>query len=133
MKKSMEFDMERFFGALSDKTRLRLLNLMGEDEVCVCFFVEVLEEGQPKVSRHLACLRSAGIVDARRDGKWMHYRIITPAHEHAARVLSDVCAWLKEDKEMQRDRALLVKVCCAACPPPHLVGAPKPARLAASA
>jgi len=124
-----DFDVERFFVALSDKTRLRLLNLMGEDEVCVCYFVEVLEEGQPKISRHLAYLRRAGIVGARREGKWIHYRVTRPAHAHAARVLDDVLSWLKEDREMQRDRANLVKVCCALCPPPQLVGAPKPTSL----
>ena len=127
------FDIERFFVALSDRTRLRLLNLMGDDEVCVCFFVEVLGEGQPKVSRHLAYLRRAGIVNARRDGKWMHYRITPPPQAHAARIFSEVLTWLKEDKEMQRDRARLAKVCCAACPPPQLVGAPKPASFAAQA
>jgi ArsR family transcriptional regulator, arsenate/arsenite/antimonite-responsive transcriptional repressor len=128
-KAKKDFDIERFFVALSDKTRLRLLNLMREDEVCVCFFVEVLEEGQPKISRHLAYLRRAGIVGARREGKWIHYRITPPAHAPAARVLDNVLSWLKEDKEMQRDRAKLVKVCCASSPPTPLVGAPKPASL----
>lgn len=131
IKAKKDFNVERFFVALSDKTRLRLLNLMREDEVCVCFFVEVLEEGQPKISRHLAYLRRAGIVGARREGKWMHYRITPPAHAHAARILDDVLSWLKEDKEMQRDRAKLVKVCYATCPPTQLVGAPKPASLVA--
>ena len=62
------------FQALGDNTRLRLLNLMGDQEICVCYFVEILEQPQPKISRHLAYLRRAGIVAARRDGKWMHYR-----------------------------------------------------------
>jgi ArsR family transcriptional regulator len=48
------FDMELFFSALADRTRLRLVNLMGWDELCVCFFVEVLKTNQPKISRHLA-------------------------------------------------------------------------------
>lgn len=130
MGKTTDFDMERFFVALSDKTRLRLLNLMGEDEVCVCFFVEVLDELQPKISRHLAFLRDAGLVEARRDGKWMHYRITTPPHEHAARILKDVFSWLKEDKEMQRDRVRLMKFCCMPSPPVQILGAPKPARAA---
>ena len=73
------FDLEKFFVALSDRTRLRLLNLMGEDEVCVCFFVEILQENQSKISRHLAYLRKAGLVSSRKDGKWTHYRITTPA------------------------------------------------------
>ncbi len=127
----MKFDIERFFLALSDRTRLRLLNLMGEDEVCVCFFVEVLETNQPKISRHLAYLRRAGIVAARREGKWMHYRIVTPPDLLAKRILNDVRAWLKEDKEMQCDRAHLVQVCCSPGLPVQLQGAPRPASLRA--
>ena len=131
MKKSTKFDMERFFVALSDRTRLRILNLIGDDEVCVCFFVEVLEENQPKISRHLAYLRRAGIVVPRREGKWMHYRISPPPDPHAERVLNEVMAWLKDDKEMQRDKVRLVKVCCMASPPVQILGAPKPAGIAA--
>ncbi|HVF50049.1 MAG TPA: metalloregulator ArsR/SmtB family transcription factor, partial [Pyrinomonadaceae bacterium] len=69
-------EMELLFKALADRTRLRLLNLLGGDEVCVCYFVEVLRTNQPKISRHLAYLRRAGVVTARREGKWMHYRIV---------------------------------------------------------
>ncbi|HLQ78036.1 MAG TPA: metalloregulator ArsR/SmtB family transcription factor, partial [Terriglobia bacterium] len=72
------FDMELLFRALADRTRLRLLSLMGSDEVCVCYFVEVLNMHQPKISRHLAYMRNAGIVGARREGKWMHYRVVEP-------------------------------------------------------
>lgn len=121
--------MELFFQALADRTRLRILNLIGKDELCVCFFVEILDELQPKVSRHLAYLRRAGLVSARRDGKWMHYRVAEPADPHAARVLSDTMAWLAEDREMQLDRARLVKVCCAPQPPVQLQGVPRPASL----
>ncbi len=85
--KSSQFNMERFFQALGDNTRLRLLNLMGDQEICVCYFVEILAQGQPKISRHLAYLRSAGIVEARREGKWMHYRIVMPPNIGAAQVL----------------------------------------------
>ncbi len=98
-KRNREFDMELFFTALSDRTRLRLLNLMGEDEVCVCFFVEVLGESQPKISRHLAYLRRAGIVSARREGKWIHYRVTPPESPAAARILETVRAWLAEEKD----------------------------------
>ena len=56
------YEMELLFRALADRTRLRLINLMGEDEVCVCFLVEALKLTQPKISRHLAYLRGAGSV-----------------------------------------------------------------------
>jgi ArsR family transcriptional regulator len=123
------FDMELFFAALADRTRLRLINLMGADELCVCFFVEVLKTNQPKISRHLAYLRSAGLVEPRRDGKWMHYKVVEPADRHAARVFGEVRAWLAEDPEMRRDRERLVKVCCAPQPPVSIQGAPRPASL----
>src|SRR5262245_6829513 len=107
-------DMERLFRALADRTRLRLINLMAGSEVCVCFFVEILGATQPVVSRHLAYLRRAGIVAARRDGKWMHYRILESRDPFAASVLADVRAWMASDPEMQRERKRLLKVCCAA-------------------
>ena len=119
-----------FFRALADHTRLRLINLLGDDELCVCFFVEVLKINQPKISRHLAYLRRAGVVSARREGKWMHYRLVQPTDPHAARIFQEVRAWLKEDTEMQQDRQRLVKVCCAPSPPVQLRGAPRPASLA---
>ena len=97
--------LELLFKALADRTRLRLLNLMAAGEVCVCFFVEVLGTNQPKISRHLAYLRRAGVVAARREGKWMHYRITTPENEHAARVFGEVMTWLGEDSDMRKDRA----------------------------
>jgi ArsR family transcriptional regulator len=120
-------DKELFFSALADRTRLRLLNLMGSDEVCVCFFVEVLKTNQPKISRHLAYLRRAGIVNSRRDGPWMHYRINQPSDPDAAQVLNQVLAWLANDREMQKDRQRLVKVCCAPQLPVAIKGAPRPA------
>lgn len=125
-----KFDFELFFNALADRTRLRVLNLMGEDEVCVCFFVEVLETNQPKISRHLAYLRRAGLVATRKEGLWMHYRISEPKNEDAARIWNDVKIYLAGDKEMQKDRKRLVKVCCADKLPASVEGAPIPASLA---
>jgi ArsR family transcriptional regulator len=132
-KKARVFDKELFFRALADRTRLRLLNLMGTEEVCVCFFVEILKTNQPKISRHLAYLRRAGIVGVRRDGQWMHYRIVEPADTGAARVLKEVLSWLANDREMQRDRDRLIKVCCAPQLPVSIQGAPRPVRLAKTA
>ncbi len=131
MSKPKTFDMEKLFRALADRTRLRLLNLMGDDEVCVCFFVEILRTNQPKISRHLAYLRRAGVVAARREGKWMHYRVVTPPDARAAKVFAETRQWLAEDREMQRDRARLIKVCCAPQPPVQLQGAPRPQSLSA--
>lgn len=121
--------MELLFKALADRTRLRLLNLMSEGEVCVCFFVEVLGTNQPKISRHLAYMRRAGIVSARREGKWMHYSMSTPSDVRAARVFAEVLAWTREDREMQKDRSRLVKFCCAPKLPVRLQGAPRPANI----
>jgi ArsR family transcriptional regulator len=124
--KDRKVNQEVLFRALADRTRLRLINLMSEGEVCVCFFVEILGTNQPKISRHLAYLRRAGIVAARREGKWMHYRIIQPGDAYAATVLADVQAWLAADPQMQTDRKRLVKVCCAPELPVQLQGAPRP-------
>ena len=125
------FDMERFFQALGDRTRLRLLNLIGDDEICVCFFVETLGTNQPKVSRHLAYLRKAGVVAARREGKWMHYSIVRPSDPYAARILDEMRAWMAADPEMQKDRARLLKACCAPGPI-TLQRAPRPLSVTAS-
>jgi ArsR family transcriptional regulator len=68
-------ELENLFKALADKTRLRILGLLGNNEVCVCHLHDSLGLPQPTVSRHLAYLRKSGLVAARRDGVWMHYRV----------------------------------------------------------
>ena len=105
---------------------------MGTDEVCVCIFVEILKINQPKISRHLAYLRRTGIVTTRRDGPWTHYRITKPPDADAARILADTLTWLANDRDMQRDKARLVKVCCAPQLPVAIQGAPRPASLVGS-
>ena len=119
-------EMEILFTALADKTRLRLLNLMRVDEICVCFFVEVLGESQPKISRHLAYLRNAGIVETRRDGKWMHYKIVEPKHQKAAQILRDTLNWLDSQEEMRNEYKALAEACCSPTAPITIVRAPKP-------
>jgi ArsR family transcriptional regulator, arsenate/arsenite/antimonite-responsive transcriptional repressor len=123
---SRNYNLALFFAALADPTRLRLLNLMNGKEVCVCYFVEILAQSQPKISRHLAYLRRAGIVAARRQGKWIHYSIVAPKHAGAARIFSETLAVLREAKPMQADVARLTKACCAPQRPPALEGAPLP-------
>jgi ArsR family transcriptional regulator len=121
-----KYNLETLFSALADRTRLRLINLIGDSEVCVCFLVEILKTSQPKISRHLAYLRQARVVVARREGKWMHYRLSEPPDEHAARILREVRASLIEHPEFQRDREKLEKVCCAVQLPVQLRHAPRP-------
>ena len=123
---STAFDLVRLFAALADHTRLRLLNLMDGREVCVCYFVQILEQSQPKISRHLAYLRSVGIVSARREGKWMHYSIQRPHELRARSILDATLASLKSAPEMTADLTALSQACCN----PHrfvtLQGAPIP-------
>ena len=119
--------MEELFQALADRTRIRLLNLMADGEVCVCFFVEVLDEPQPKISRHLAYLRGAGLVSARREAKWASYAITPPEHPTVRAAFDTVIATFKEDRELRRDRAALARACCSTRVPEQLRRAPRPA------
>jgi ArsR family transcriptional regulator len=126
---SKSFDLVRLFAALADRTRLRLLNLMDGREVCVCYFVEILDQSQPKISRHLAYLRKAGIVSARREGKWMHYSIRRPEDPRALDILDAAFKSFKADRGMQSDLAKLGKACCQPQRFVTLQGAPVPTRL----
>ena len=72
----MAITTDEFFQSLADTTRLRCLLLLArEGKLCVCELQHALDQPQPKISRHLAMLRSAGIVSDRRDGQWIHYRL----------------------------------------------------------
>lgn len=123
------FNLVKLFAALADPTRLRLLNLMNGREVCVCYFVEILEQGQPKISRHLAYLRRAGIVDARREGKWMHYRIERPSDSKAASILDATLNSFETDQNMRADLVRLGQACCEPQSFVMLQGAPMPMAL----
>ena len=125
-KRRTPYDMARLFAALADPTRLRLLHLMDGSEVCVCYFVEILGQSQPKISRHLAYLRRAGIVAARREGKWMHYRIVEPVESGAAKILRETVTVLHDDKAMRGDLVRLNTACCAPQKLVALDGAPVP-------
>ena len=101
-----------FFSALADENRLRLLHLMRNGEICVCFLQGALRTNQPKISRHLAYLRRAGLVSTRRQGKWMHYSL---RKQPAAlqRLLNDALASMKDDPQIQRDAERATKIQCA--------------------
>ena len=92
------------FMALGDRTRLRLLNLMRDREICVSSFTGTLGHSQPLISRHLAYLRNSGIVEARRDGKWIHYSIATSLDENSSRLLSELFKWMETQEGLRIDR-----------------------------
>lgn len=97
-------EQEDFFLSLADSTRLRILNLLTSGEVCVAFFTDVLGESQPKISRHLAYLRGAGLVTTRRDGKWIFYSLRWPRNPKLTAVLSSVLRGFEDDSEMSMER-----------------------------
>ncbi|WP_038911044.1 metalloregulator ArsR/SmtB family transcription factor [Dickeya dadantii] len=83
------------FKALSDETRLSIVLLLREvDELCVCDLCEGLQEPQPKISRHLALLRDAGLLVDRRQGKWIHYRLSPHVPAWCATIIEQ--AWLSQ-------------------------------------
>jgi ArsR family transcriptional regulator len=100
------------FKTLSDPTRLRLLNLLGCGETCVCELTDTLHVVQPKISRHLARLKRAGLVEARRDGKWMHYRWTEPADPLVRHVLVGLREWMAKDERLKQERHKRAQVCC---------------------
>ncbi len=106
-------DLALFFSALADENRLRLLYLMMEGEICVCYLQGVLQTNQPKISRHLAYLKRAGLVEARRDGKWMHYRL-KKLEAGREKILSDTFSQLAKEPQIKKDGQRLKQIIC--CP-----------------
>jgi ArsR family transcriptional regulator len=95
--------LEDVFKALADGTRLRILGLLLTGEVCVCHIHETLKISQPKASRHLAYLRRSGLVDTRRDGLWVYYRLSTSADPILGSVQQVVSHVLQHLDAVQRD------------------------------
>jgi ArsR family transcriptional regulator len=123
-------DLVRIYQCLCDRTRLRMLNLLLHGPLCVCHIQEVLGEPQVKVSKHLAYLKSHGLVDVRREANWRVYSLVakpTPALKANLSCLQD-CA--TEDKVFRRDTEklkMLLKnleadrpLCCATAQPMKL-------------
>ena len=132
-RKEKPYPLDLLFRALADRTRLRLLNLIADKEICVCYFVQILRTSQPKISRHLAYLRRAGIVAARRQGRWMHYRLAAPGNAVAAAILIETLAQLRQVPEMRGDLAKLETRCCKPDSPQLPRQAPQPLILPAAA
>ena len=107
-------DMEGLFKALGDATRLRILGLLLTGEVCVCHIHKSLKIPQPKASRHLAYLRKAGLVETRRDGLWIHYRIAPLADPVLGAIAEAVRHALTHVDAVRRDADRLEKKtgCC---------------------
>lgn len=101
---------EQLFLALADKTRLRLICMMRDGEVCVDFFAKALMLSQPKVSRHLAYLRNAGLVTTRRQGKWIYYGINSSMSSGGTRVLNDTIDWLSTNDMIRLDRERILQL-----------------------
>lgn len=101
------------FRAFSDRTRLRLLNLLRDQkELCVCDLIRALDLPQAKVSRHLAYLRRAGLVETRREGQWIHYRLSKADGAFHAKMLECLRCCLAEVPELQKDRGRLARGGC---------------------
>ena len=97
-------ELENVFKALADKTRLRILALLGNNEVCVCHIHDSLGVPQPTVSRHLAYLRKSGLVAARRDGVWMHYQVSTSLSPAVQGVIAAAVDALQQLPATSQDR-----------------------------
>ncbi|MEP6788100.1 MAG: metalloregulator ArsR/SmtB family transcription factor, partial [Acidobacteriota bacterium] len=108
MQESTLIELEKLFLALSDKTRLRLLSLMADGEVPVGFLADKLGESQPKISRHLAYLRTAGLVSTRRDGKWIYYGIEEQDDAGVTNVLNAALGSILGNRVVQSSRPQIV-------------------------
>ena len=110
--------METLFKALADQTRLRILGLLLTGEVCVCHMHESLKMSQPKVSRHLAYLRHSGLVETRRDGLWVHYRMAPLADPVLSAIIDAVRHALTHLDAVRKDADRLEKRtgCCLPAP-----------------
>ena len=102
-------DLVSFYAALADGNRLRLLNLMRGGEICVCHLQGVLQTNQPKISRHLAYLRKAGLVEARRDGKWTHYRL-KKIGGNLDKILVETLNCLRSEPQIKKDTQRLKQI-----------------------
>ena len=105
------------FAAFSDPTRLRILHLLCDGELCVGDLVEILDMPQPTVSRHLAYLRRSALVETRKSGLWMYYSLTTAKSTFHARLLDCLEACFADVPELKKDAARAKKLrqkggCC---------------------
>lgn len=96
---------DRLFRAFADQTRLRILHLLQDGEMCVCDLVSGLGVPQPTASRHLAYLRKAGLVQVRTAGSWKYYALAAPATPFHAKLLDCLSSCFTDVPTLSRDRA----------------------------
>jgi ArsR family transcriptional regulator len=95
--------LNQIFKALSDETRLRIVNLLTTGELCVCDIMSILDISQPKASRHLAYLKYSGLVESRREGLWMHYSLKSDLDKGILALIDLIVQWRKKYSILQQD------------------------------
>lgn len=107
----------RMFRALADETRIRIVALLAQGELCVCHIERALDMKQSTVSRQLSVLRAGGLVDTRRDGSWIYYRLIPLEQPGLRAALENITSSLADQKLLRADLVRLKRSCGpAACP-----------------
>jgi ArsR family transcriptional regulator len=101
----------RVFRALGDETRVRIVALLSHGELCVCHVERALELPQPTISRHLAVLRTAGVVSARRDGTWVYYRLAAQADVQVQTMVEGVTQTFAAQRTLRADLARIKRSC----------------------
>ncbi|HEY4178726.1 MAG TPA: metalloregulator ArsR/SmtB family transcription factor [Kofleriaceae bacterium] len=105
----------RLFRALGDETRLRMVALLSHGELCVCHIESALDLNQSTASRQLGILKSSGVVDSRRDGTWVYYRLTTQDHETVANALEVLTKAFGAERALRADHVKLRKSCGPSC------------------
>ncbi len=104
-------DLLNLFSILSDKTRLRILLLLSNKELCVCEIFGALDMSQPRVSRQLAILKQSRIIRDRREGKWIYYKIDNNDYtKQLMSIISILPDWLDKDEVFNSDMLMLDKI-----------------------
>jgi ArsR family transcriptional regulator, arsenate/arsenite/antimonite-responsive transcriptional repressor len=112
MKTIQASPVDRMFRAFSDPTRLRILHLLLPGELCVCDIVNTLRIPQPTASRHLAYLKKSGLVDSRRDGLWIHYKLATPQAAFHRKLIDCLGCCCEDVPQLAKDSKRLRPRCC---------------------
>lgn len=102
-------DLIALFRALSDRTRIRIVKLLEEGELCVCHLMEVLEMSQSRISRHMGILKGAGLVSDRREGRWVYYSLSQEGlNPYIPEIIRCLRGWLNEEGSVASDRKRLI-------------------------